>query len=62
MDILAARVIHSDGQHYAEMDLVRDYALPIPTTVIAEMLGVPAKGRHKFHRWSAAIVSSNSSR
>src|SRR5437660_11254824 len=23
------------------MDLVRDYALPIPTTIIAEMLGVP---------------------
>src|SRR5713226_150022 len=43
------------------MDLVHDYALPIPTTIIAEMLGVPAKDHHKFHRWSAAIVSSNSS-
>jgi cytochrome P450 len=44
------------------MDLVQEYALPIPTTIIAEMLGVPANDRHKFHRWSAAIVSSNSSR
>ena len=44
------------------MDLVHDYALPIPTTIIAEMLGVPAKDRHKFHRWSGAIVSSDSSR
>lgn len=34
------------------------YFLP----VIAEMLGVPVKYRHKFHRWSSAIVSSNSSR
>jgi cytochrome P450 len=44
------------------MDLVQEYALPIPTTIIAEMLGIPANDRHKFHRWSAAIVSSNSSR
>jgi cytochrome P450 len=44
------------------MDLIRDYALPIPTTIIAEMLGVPARDRRKFHRWSAAIVSSTSSR
>jgi cytochrome P450 len=43
------------------MDLVRDYALPIPTTIIAEMLGVPVQDRHKFHRWSHAIVQSNPS-
>jgi len=34
----------------------------LPTTVIAEMLGIPAKDRNRFHRWSTAIVSSNSSR
>jgi cytochrome P450 len=38
------------------MDLIRDYALPVPTTIIAEMLGVPVKDRHKFHRWSSAIL------
>ncbi|MFY9551911.1 MAG: cytochrome P450 [Thermoanaerobaculia bacterium] len=43
------------------MDLVRDYALPLPTTIIAEMLGVPIEDRHKFHRWSRAIVQSNPS-
>jgi cytochrome P450 len=40
------------------MDLIRDYALPLPTTIIAEMLGVPDRERHKFHRWSNAIVST----
>ena len=25
------------------MDLIRDYALPLPTTIIGEMLGVPAR-------------------
>jgi cytochrome P450 PksS len=41
------------------IDLVRDYALPLPTTVIAEMLGIPSGDRKKFHRWSGAIVTSN---
>jgi cytochrome P450 len=40
------------------MDLIADYALPIPTTVIAEMLGVPVSDRHLFHRWSRVIVAS----
>ena len=44
------------------MDLIRDYALPIPTTIISEMLGVPVSDRHKFHRWSQVIVASGSLR
>jgi cytochrome P450 len=43
------------------MDLIRDYALPLPTTIIAEMLGVPVADRHAFHRWSNALVSAASS-
>jgi cytochrome P450 len=31
-------------------DLVRDYALPIPLTVIAELLGIPKQDRQRFHR------------
>jgi cytochrome P450 len=42
-------------------DLIRDYALPLPTTIIAEMLGVPVRDRHKFHRWSNALVSASGS-
>ena len=41
-----------------EMDIVRDFALPLPVTVIAEMLGVPPADRDKFHKWSQAAVSS----
>jgi cytochrome P450 len=48
-------------QNQGSMDLIRDYALPLPTTIIAEMLGVPVEDRHKFHRWSNAIVSAASS-
>jgi cytochrome P450 len=40
------------------MDLIRDYALPLPTTIIAEMLGAPAQDRHRFHRWTSALIAS----
>lgn len=49
-------------QAEGRMDLVRDYAITIPTTIIAEMLGVPTEDRHKFHRWSSTAISSTASR
>jgi len=42
-----------------EVDLIRDYALPLPMTIITEILGVPIQDRDKFHRWSKVIVSVN---
>ncbi len=49
-----------DVAEKGRIDLIEDYALPIPTTVIAQMLGVPVEDRHKFHHWSKAIVSMGS--
>jgi cytochrome P450 len=40
-----------------EFDLISEYALPLPATIIAELIGVPAEDRHRFHRWSAKVVS-----
>jgi cytochrome P450 len=31
--------------------------VPVPATIIADLLGVPAEDRRKFHRWSSKIVS-----
>jgi cytochrome P450 len=50
------------AERSGRMDLIRDYALPLPSTIIAEMLGVPAKDRHRFHRWSSAMVSADASK
>jgi cytochrome P450 len=48
-------------QARGRMDLIKDYALPLPATIIAEILGVPARDRHKFHRWSNAMLSAKPS-
>ena len=48
-------------QARGQMDLIRDYALPLPSTIIAEMLGVPADDLHRFHRWSTTMLSATAS-
>jgi len=36
-----------------EMDVIADLALPVPATVICEMLGVPVADRDRFTGWTA---------
>lgn len=43
-------------QAQGEMDLVKDYAYPLPINVICEMLGVPQADRAQIHVWSDAIA------
>ncbi|MGW1596476.1 cytochrome P450 family protein [Streptomyces sp. NPDC002343] len=37
-------------------DLVADFALPLPVTVIGELLGVPVDERRDFQRWTDAML------
>lgn len=39
------------------MDVVTEFAYPLPTIVIAEMLGVPTSDRPLFKRWADALLS-----
>ncbi|MEV6304255.1 cytochrome P450 [Actinoplanes sp. NPDC051861] len=43
-----------DGR--AEADLVRDYAGPLPVTVISELLGVPETDRPDFRTWTRTML------
>lgn len=43
-------------QSRGSMDLVSAYALPLPLTVILELLGIPSQDRDRFHRWSKAAL------
>ena len=55
---LAHQYIHK-AKKQGHMNLVADYALPIPATVIAEILGIPAEDMGKFHGWSQSLLQSN---
>lgn len=44
-----------EGQGH--LDLLEDYATPLPVTVIAEMLGIPEADRHLLRPWSQSIVA-----
>jgi cytochrome P450 len=44
-------------QDQGEMDLVKDYANPLPINVISDMIGVPKSDHSKIHVWSEGIAN-----
>jgi cytochrome P450 PksS len=41
-----------------QVELIKEYALPLPLTVISEMLGVPESDRLKFHNMAAGFLGA----
>jgi cytochrome P450 len=40
-----------------DVDLVRDFAFPLPMTIVCELLGFPVEDRFDYRRWSTAILT-----
>ena len=43
-------------ENNATIDLITDFAYPLPATVIAELLGVPSEDHDTFRQWADTIV------
>jgi cytochrome P450 len=43
------------------VDLIGDFAIPLPLSVISEMLGICDADRDKFHEWTTAFTESTGS-
>jgi cytochrome P450 len=51
-ELIDSVLARGDGQ----LDVIADLALPLPSTVICEMLGVPLQDRPKFTEWTAQVT------
>lgn len=45
-------------QDTGRMDIIQDFAYPLPVIVIAELMGVPPEHRAQFRRWSDDVVAA----
>jgi cytochrome P450 len=60
IQILADELLDRVQSHGA-MDLVNDFAYPLPINVISEMLGIPEESRDQIKIWSQTIAGANMS-
>ena len=53
---LIDKIIEKNTTTTSTMDLISEFAYPLPATVIAELLGVPFEDRDTYHQWADVIV------
>lgn len=55
LDTATGLIDRMHGKH--QIDLVDDFAYPLPVTVICRQLGVPHDDEPRFHPWAEAIIT-----
>lgn len=55
MKVITSKLL-DELENKSEFDLIQDFALPLPVTIISDILGVSPNDRHKFKTWSEDIV------
>lgn len=56
---IAENLLDAMEQRGGQADLVESYALPLPITVLSELLGVPVSDRDKFIKWSQSTLATS---
>jgi cytochrome P450 len=46
------------GAEQGDIDLMADFAGPLPATVLAEMLGIPAADHETFRHWTTVLIAT----
>jgi len=54
---IADNLIDDMAGHGGDVDLIGEYAFPLPVSVICELLGVPFDDRDRFRRWSTELLT-----
>jgi cytochrome P450 len=60
VQILANELL-DNAERKGSMDLIEDYAAPLPLTVIGRILGMPPQDNHKFYKWTKTFVNTGTS-
>src|SRR5213078_4548029 len=55
-EALLDRVVAGD-----RIDLIDAYALPVPLTIISDLLGVPLEDRRRFGPWAKKVAAASAS-
>lgn len=55
-----ANELLDQAERKGKFDLIKDYALPIPLTIISDTLGVREKDRPHFHYWAKMLMDFTS--
>lgn len=55
---VARELLDADAQR-AQLDIVDDFAYPLPVTIICEVLGVPREDVALFHTWADQLILAN---